>query len=313
MGLLNRKEASVQEVCEACLCKLRTLVTSSAQPGLQFKDECKQLHRFAKSVIIPLEDLSDNTFTAGSARAAAVRTNVKQVEAATDRGQALVGQCEALGRLQCLFQAEELAAGFANVCQDLQAALAALDVSAAGCDAITCQQVAVTLAQLSQVQAHITVQPQQVVIELRALAEALRVERKAATGGKESPAVAATGAGPVAARLQEAVANVLDGCAAACSRSNITQEPSHPQSCVGQGFVNDTSSGLLENVLRPNMHHLGRWKHNSALCLQEHCGAAARRSSRATAAGGRSRGKKQLCRGFLLQHPTARHQRARPA
>ena len=63
-----------------------------------------------------------------------------QLDAAIDRGLKLVDTCGNLGRIQALMTANQQAADFANVAQDLMAALEAIDVAKLGCDEITLKQ-----------------------------------------------------------------------------------------------------------------------------------------------------------------------------
>jgi hypothetical protein len=79
MGLLARKEPMVLEVCQGCIAKCQALVKAATQPGLQCKEQCKQLHRFARNVMVPLEDLIDNSYVEGSKEAKAVSNNIKHV------------------------------------------------------------------------------------------------------------------------------------------------------------------------------------------------------------------------------------------
>ena len=62
----NKKNAALQsmeDACSVCITKCKELSKLSIAAGLQYRDQCKQLHRFSKSLLIPLEDLADNTFT----------------------------------------------------------------------------------------------------------------------------------------------------------------------------------------------------------------------------------------------------------
>ena len=63
------------------------------------------------------------------------------MEKAIDRGLRLVCTCGSLGRIEALMTANQQAASFANVAQDLMTALGAMDVAKLGCDEITLKQV----------------------------------------------------------------------------------------------------------------------------------------------------------------------------
>jgi hypothetical protein len=149
-----------------------------------------------------------------------------------DRGLHVVANCASLGRVQSLLQASQLFASFANVCQDLQTALAQLNVKDVGCDPITVQQVAVTLEQLSRVQAPFPEESQRVLTLLRTLAEALRTERKVAgclQGIGKRPGSVAAGPGSNTQLLHEAIAKALDGYAS-CVLSVLLVQGRH--SCL---------------------------------------------------------------------------------
>lgn len=136
-----------------------------------------------------------------------------------DRGLRVVATCTSLGRMQGLFQAPQLFASFANVFQDVQSALAQLNVEAVGCDPITVQQVAVMLEHLSRVQVPFPEEPQRVLTLLRKLASALRTERNVASslqGRGQGHSSVAAGPESTTQLLHEAIATALDGCAS-CS------------------------------------------------------------------------------------------------
>lgn len=79
MNRLAKKQASVADVAGACVNSCKELVKLASTPGIQYKDQCKQLVKFAKSLLIPLEDLSDNIYSdpAAEAKAAADITKVR--------------------------------------------------------------------------------------------------------------------------------------------------------------------------------------------------------------------------------------------
>jgi hypothetical protein len=83
MGLLACKEPSAQDVCRTCIGKCQALIQSASQPGLQCKEQCRQLQRFVKSVQSLLEDLSENGYADTSPEAKAVMAAVKLVRTCT--------------------------------------------------------------------------------------------------------------------------------------------------------------------------------------------------------------------------------------
>lgn len=62
MNRLLKKHATVADVAGKCVLACKNLVKLGSTPGIQYKDQCKQLLKFAKSLLIPLEDLSDNIY-----------------------------------------------------------------------------------------------------------------------------------------------------------------------------------------------------------------------------------------------------------
>lgn len=59
----KKRQASLLDANSRCMSKCKDLITKAVVPGIEYAHECKQLQRFAKSLLIPLEDLSDNVFT----------------------------------------------------------------------------------------------------------------------------------------------------------------------------------------------------------------------------------------------------------
>jgi hypothetical protein len=98
-----------------------------------------------------------------------------QVTDALDRGLELVTRCESLGRLEAIMSAIDIASSFANVAKDLQLALLPMDLADLGCDEITQKQVRIILEQLGKVQAPFPEEEQRCLIQLRKLAEDMRV------------------------------------------------------------------------------------------------------------------------------------------
>lgn len=129
---------------------------------------------------------------------------VAQVADALDRGLTVTQRCLDLGRLEALMTANEVAASFANVAQELQHALQPLDLAALGCDEITVKQAKITLEQLQKVQAPFPEEQQRKLIQLRKLSEAMRVQ-KATIGTSNDP-------DSPACHLRDTVHGVLDGC-----------------------------------------------------------------------------------------------------
>eukprot|EP00892_Ulva_mutabilis_P003589 jgi/Ulvmu1/1601/UM111_0029.1 len=202
MNRLTKKQASVADVAGTCIVACKDLVRLAATPGIQYKDQCKQLLKFAKSLLIPLEDLSDNTYADANAEAKAA-CGISKVAGALDTGLKVVQRCLDLGRLEALMTSNDLAASFANVAQELQHALEPLDLAALGCDEITVKQASITLEQLRKVQAPFPEEQQRMLIQLRKLTEAMRVQQatNSAAGDPDSPA----------SQLRELVHSVLDG------------------------------------------------------------------------------------------------------
>jgi hypothetical protein len=132
-----------------------------------------------------------------------------------------VTTCASSGRLQCLLQADAILHAFANVCQDLQSGLGSLDAGALRCDAITVQQVKVTLEQLGAVQAHGSEDMQRTLAQMYKLSETLRAETKhvqaqaKSSEGRKGQQTAAVSAGPDSPKhqLSALATSVLNGCA----------------------------------------------------------------------------------------------------
>jgi hypothetical protein len=101
--------------------------------------------------------------------------------------------------------ANENAASFANVAQELQRALAPMDLAQLGCDEITQKQVCITLEQLGKVQAPFPEEQQKTMILVRKLAERMRVDHTPLAN------LAAAEKGSAAHQLREVIHNVLDG------------------------------------------------------------------------------------------------------
>lgn len=114
-------------------------------------------------------------------------------------------RCMDLGRLEALMTSNDVAASFANVAQEIQLALEPLDLSALGCDEITVKQANITLEQLRKVQAPFPEEQQRMLIQLRKLAEAMRVQNAAVC--------AAADPSSAAYQLRDMVHSVLDGYA----------------------------------------------------------------------------------------------------
>lgn len=128
-----------------------------------------------------------------------------QVGDALELGMSAIQRCLDIGRLEGLLSAHAVAASFANVAQELQQALEPLDLSALGCDEITVKQAGITLEQLQKVQAPFPEEQQRKLIQLRKLAEAIRVQ-KCTVSAAADPSSSAY-------QLREIVHSVLDGCA----------------------------------------------------------------------------------------------------
>jgi hypothetical protein len=78
MNRLLKSEPTVGEISTKCIEKCRALMSDAAVPGIQYKDQVKQLAKFSKSLLIPLEDLLDNTYEDASLATKAV-ADVRQV------------------------------------------------------------------------------------------------------------------------------------------------------------------------------------------------------------------------------------------
>lgn len=63
MNRLAKKHTTVADVAGKCIVACKDLVKLASTPGIQYKDQCKQLLKFAKSLLIPLEDLFDNVYS----------------------------------------------------------------------------------------------------------------------------------------------------------------------------------------------------------------------------------------------------------
>lgn len=142
---------------------------------------------------------------------------ITQVADALDRGLDLVERCEALGRLQAIMAANEIASTFANVAKDLQLALLPMDLAELGCDEITQKQLRITLEQLGKVQAPFPEEQQRRLIELRKLAEAMRVAHTELKSLSTAPPDSA------ASQLRDLIRNILDGCAISSLVSSCVQ------------------------------------------------------------------------------------------
>lgn len=124
--------------------------------------------------------------------------------------------------------ANQVAASFANVAQELQHALEPLDLAALGCDEITVRQASITLEQLRKVQAPFPEEQQRTLIQLRKLSEAMRVQKDTVSASADPHSAAY--------QLRDTVHGVLDGCVSLCNHTSsvaVTREiRHHAQSCV---------------------------------------------------------------------------------
>lgn len=159
--------------------------------------------------------------------------DIIQVADALDRGLDLVDRCGALGRLQAIMTANEVAACFANVAKDLQLALLPMDLAELGCDEITQKQLRITLEQLGKVQAPFPEEQQRRLIQLRKLAEAMRVAHTELKSLSTAPPDSA------ASQLRDLIRNILDGCVMhllccfVCERTQKTLKSSKTKSMMG--------------------------------------------------------------------------------
>lgn len=122
-----------------------------------------------------------------------------------DRGLELVDRCAALGRLQAIMTANEIAASFANVAKDLQLALLPMDLAELGCDEITQKQLNITLEQLGKVQAPFPEEQQRRLIQLRKFAEAMRVAKT------ELKSLSTAQPESAACQLRDLIRNAING------------------------------------------------------------------------------------------------------
>jgi hypothetical protein len=129
---------------------------------------------------------------------------------AITRGRDLVNVCYQHGRLQTLIQAPKLASEFANVADELHAALSSLSSSSCA-DALASKQVDCVLAELARVPVPSTDAQQQQVSQFRKMCEVLRVTLKDQRGHIKSD----SGRQEAMGDLKSAVAEILDGCAIA--------------------------------------------------------------------------------------------------
>lgn len=81
MNRLAKKQVSAADVAAKCVRQAKDLLKLASTPGIQYQDQCKQLVKFAKSLLIPLEDLSDNVYSDSivEAKAASDTAKVSQI------------------------------------------------------------------------------------------------------------------------------------------------------------------------------------------------------------------------------------------
>jgi hypothetical protein len=154
------------------------------------------------------------------------------MEAALSRGLQILSRCASLGCIEGLMTAQFNAAAFANVALDLRMALAQLDVGALGCDDFTVTHVALTLEQLAKVQAPFPEAQQQMMIQLRKLAEAKRIQ--------EQQSHCVPGSSPAAKDLREMAFRAVNGFAPDYRKTDLNTSLPDNIACVWASADEDT-------------------------------------------------------------------------
>jgi hypothetical protein len=155
------------------------------------------------------------------------------MDAALSRGLQILSRCASLGCIEGLMTAQLNAAAFANVALDLRMALAQLDVGALGCcDDFTVMHVALTLEQLAKVQAPFPEAQQQMMIQLRKLAEAKRIQ--------EQQSDRVPGASPAAKDLREMAFRAVNGFAPDYRKTDLSTLLPDNIACVWASAEEDT-------------------------------------------------------------------------
>ena len=191
----------------------------AAAHSVHFKEQCKQLQRFIKSILAVVEDISE----ADEQYVLRLKQDFVALSAALDKAHQAVSTCGAIGRVQALLQAPAILRSFANVSAGLHNALQALaEHSTDICDPITSQQLATMLQQLSAVSAQPADKEEAQLRQLRSLAESIRIEQGGKSQNAGSFAAQAQSAlngstGTARHELHELLAALLDGCISSSS------------------------------------------------------------------------------------------------